>query len=115
MNTWKCVLELNGDRCVAGGSGDALRSAIGRGADLRIYTKVPHNEHVDPGSANAEVVREVSDFRVTYIVEDRWAAGIMNLRMPRTDAMVARWMCDPYTLKLAKSRGVYAVRWFVRI
>jgi len=82
MNTWKNVLELNHDRSVAAGSADALRSAIRRGADLRIYTEFRHNEHVEPGSINAEIVREVSDFRIAYLIEDRWVAGIMNLRMP---------------------------------
>jgi len=54
----------------------------GRGADLRILTEFVYNEHVDTRSQNAELVREVSDFRVTYLVEDRWAVGIMSLRMP---------------------------------
>lgn len=82
MNAWQMVLHLNRDRSVAVGSEEALRSAIRRGADLRIYTEFRHNEHIEPGSENAEIVREVSDFRVTYLVEDRWVAGIMNLRMP---------------------------------
>lgn len=82
MPPWTCALELGSDRAVQAGSAQALREAIGRGADLRIYTEFRHNEHIEPGSANAEIVREVSDFRVTYLVESRWAAGIMNLRVP---------------------------------
>lgn len=82
MNGWHKVLELDAARVPTAGSPDALRAAIRRGADLRIYTEFRHNEHVEPGSPNGEIVREVSDFRVTYLVEDRWAAGIMNLRMP---------------------------------
>lgn len=82
MNGWHKVLELDSARVPIGGSAAALRSAIGRGADLRIYTEFRHNEHVEPGSPNDEIVREVSDFRITYLVGERWAAGIMNLRMP---------------------------------
>ena len=82
MDTWKTVLELNAARAVTAGRAGELRAAIRRGADLRIYTEFRHNEHVEPGSPNDELVREVSDFRVTCLVEDRWAAGIMNLRMP---------------------------------
>jgi hypothetical protein len=82
MNAWTCALELDAPRSVVGGRASALCDAIRHGADLRIYTEFFHNEHIEPGSAIEEVVREVSDFRVTYLVEDRWAAGIMNLRMP---------------------------------
>lgn len=82
MSDWHSVLELNRDRSVAAGSADALRSAIRHGADLRIYTEFRHNEHIAPGSTNTELVQEVSDFRVTYLIENRWVAGIMNLRMP---------------------------------
>ncbi|MCC6511170.1 MAG: hypothetical protein IT423_18865 [Pirellulaceae bacterium] len=82
MNGWRQVLELNSARVPTAGSAADLRSAIGRGADLRIYTEFRHNEHIEPGSTNPEIVREVSDFRVAYLVDDRWVAGIMNLRMP---------------------------------
>ena len=34
--------------------------------------------------------------------------------MVRSDGLVARWLCDPYTLKFAKSEARCAVRWFVR-
>ena len=34
--------------------------------------------------------------------------------MPRTDGFVARWLCDPYTLKFGKSEGRHPLRWFVR-
>jgi len=82
MSAWQTVLEMNRTRAVVAGSAEALRSAIRRGADLRIYTEFKHNEHIEPGAKNAEMVREVSDFRVTYLLENRWVAGIMNLRMP---------------------------------
>ncbi len=82
MNGWKNVLELDRNLTVRGGGEAALQAALGRGADLRVYTEFRHNEHVEPGAVNSEIVREVSDFRVTYLVDGRWAAGIMNLRMP---------------------------------
>jgi hypothetical protein len=82
MTTWKIALELNSRREITGGSENALRDAIRRGADLRIYTEFRHNEHLDTSSSNREIVREVSDFRATYLIDDRWVAGIMTLRMP---------------------------------
>lgn len=82
MSDWKCVLELNSDRVITAGSEAALCDAIRRGADLRIYTEFRHNEHIDPSSDNPELIREVSEFRATYLIEDRWVAGIMTLRQP---------------------------------
>lgn len=77
-----CVLELDPSRRVIAGSQTALVAAIGRGADLRVYTEFRHNEHIDVRSESDEVVREVAEFAVTYLVDDRWAAGIMSLRQP---------------------------------
>jgi hypothetical protein len=82
MATWTSALELDCRRSVTSGSQTALCNAIRRGADLRILTEFIYNEHLDTRSENAEGVVEVADFRVTYLVEDRWAAGIMSLRMP---------------------------------
>ncbi len=75
-------LTLNADRSVRSGSFAALADAIRRGADLRIATAFRHNEHIDPASDRAELVQEVAEFRVTYLLEDRWSAGIMTLRQP---------------------------------
>lgn len=82
MSIWKTVLELDARRQPASGSAAALCDAIRRGADLRIGTAFRHNEHIDAASKNSESVREHMDFRVTYLVDDRWAAGIETLRMP---------------------------------
>ncbi|MCY3756426.1 MAG: hypothetical protein OXG96_01770, partial [Acidobacteria bacterium] len=81
-NRWRLALSLDKQRRPVGGSEKALADAVRRGADLRIYTEFRHNEHVDRDSDNPELVQEVSDFRVTYLLEDRWTAGIMNLRQP---------------------------------
>ena len=82
MTKWVSSLELDSRREVTCGSPEALCAAIRRGADLRIYTEFLHNEHIDPASDSAELIREVAEFRVTYLVEDRWCAGIMTLRQP---------------------------------
>lgn len=79
---WTNVLELNEQRHVVGGSGQQLLAAIRNGADLRIYTEFRHNEHIDLNSYNDELVQEVADFRVTYAIDERWVAGIINLRQP---------------------------------
>ena len=80
MSDWTCALELNEKREPTGGSARTLSDAIRRGADLRIGTDFLYNEHIRPGSDNPETVRELSDFRTTYLVEDHWVAGIMTLR-----------------------------------
>lgn len=82
MTKWQNVLELNERRECVSGSSDALCDAIRRGADLRIGTAFRYNEHLDTNSSNTELVHERMDFRVSYLVDDRWTAGIENLRMP---------------------------------
>ena len=82
MNTWDCALELGADRRVVSGSETALAEAIGRGADLRIYTEFLHNEHIDVTSDSPERIREVADFPVTYLVDETWVTGVMTLRQP---------------------------------
>jgi hypothetical protein len=76
------ALRLNSDRSVREGSFEALAAAIRRGADLRIGTEFRHNEHIDPSSTFPELIVEVAEFPVTYLLEDRWVAGIMTLRQP---------------------------------
>lgn len=82
MQHWTCALELDSSRQIIAGSEDALVDAIRRGADLRVYTEFRHNEHIDVHSPSNEKVREVAEFAVTYLVDDRWAAGLMSLRQP---------------------------------
>ena len=82
MTTWRCALELDAKRNVAAGSTADLADAIGRAADLRIYTEFLHNEHIDVDSPNRELIREVAEFGVTYHVDQKWVAGIMSLRQP---------------------------------
>lgn len=79
---WRKLLTLDAERRVIGGDPAELRQAIGRGADLRIYSEFYHDEHIDTGSDNHELVQESMDMRATYLIDDRWAAGILTLRQP---------------------------------
>ncbi len=82
MPGWACVLTLDEARQPVQGSTEALVTAIGNAADLRIATAFRHNEHIDTLSDSAELIEEVAEFGVTYLVDNRWAAGIMSLRQP---------------------------------
>jgi hypothetical protein len=79
---WRLVLTLDRDRQVIGGSPEELRRAIRGGADLRIYSEFYHDEHIDLDSDNHELVQETMDMRATYLVDDRWGAGLISLRQP---------------------------------
>jgi hypothetical protein len=59
-----------------------LATAIRNGADLRVYTEFFHDEHINTSSHVHELIREVADCRVTYLLDNRWAAGIITLRQP---------------------------------
>lgn len=82
MNNWKCALELDNARAVKSGSVAALDDAIRRAADLRVCTAFRHNEHIDVTSSNPELILEAMDFRITYLLDNRWSAGILSLRQP---------------------------------
>lgn len=79
---WTCALELNEARDPVAGSADALLAAIRNGADLRIGTTFRHNEHIDTFSDSDELIEEVAEFGVTYVIDGRWVAGVMSLRQP---------------------------------
>lgn len=81
-SSWRCVLTLDEGRRPIGGDAAELRAAIGRGADLRIYSEFVYNEHIEPGSTCDEPIQECMDMRCTYLVDSRWAAGILTLRQP---------------------------------
>src|SRR5437868_1745851 len=80
--SWTTALELDARRQPVAGSDLALAAAIGRAADLRIYTEFLHNEHIDTASTSDERIREVAEFGVTYLVGGAWSAGVMSLRQP---------------------------------
>lgn len=79
---WHKVLTLDANRRLIAGDPQALREAIARGADLRLYSEFRHNEHIDTASDQAELIRETMDMRTTYLIDKRWAAGISTLRQP---------------------------------
>jgi hypothetical protein len=81
-NAWRCAYTLDDRRQRAQGSAEELAGAIHRAADLRISTEFRHNEHIDTSSSDGEIIHEVADFRVTYLLEKRWVAGIIPLRQP---------------------------------
>ena len=82
MTTWQCAKELDSTRQAISGNTTDLADSIGRAADLRIYTEFLHNEHIDVCSSSAERIREVAEFGVTYLIDNRWTAGVMSLRQP---------------------------------
>lgn len=82
QSKWKCAVALDSQRNVTAGSNAALADAIRRGADLQVQTEFIHNEHIDTDSNSDELIREVAEFRTTYLLEDRAVAGIMTLRQP---------------------------------
>ncbi len=81
-SAWRCALALDSQREIIKGDGDSLVDAIRRGADLRVQTAFRHNEHIDTDSSSNELIDEVSEFKTTYLLEDRFAAGIMTNRQP---------------------------------
>lgn len=84
MSTPKCVLSLDMQRNITGGSPEALQDAIRNGADLRVYTEFHHNQHIDTSSDHNELIRETSDFPATYLIDDRWVCAMMTQRQPAT-------------------------------
>lgn len=80
--TWTNLLTLDESRQIIAGSPQALREAIGRGGDLRIYSEFRHNEHIDTSSSLNELIQETMDMRVTYLIDGRWCGGILTIRQP---------------------------------
>lgn len=79
---WSLAVELNEAREITKGNTADLWKAIRNGADLRVYTEFRHNEHIDTRSDSNELIKEVADFRITYLLDEKWVAGIINLRQP---------------------------------
>jgi hypothetical protein len=83
---WSVALELGPDRQVRAGSKAGLAAAIGRGADLRVYTEFLFEEHIVPGGNGDPsldgLIREVIDFRETILVHGRHVGAITTQRQP---------------------------------
>jgi len=71
---WQPVLKLDSQRQTQFGSSEQLAQAIRAGADLRVGTAFRHNEHIDTSSQSQELIREVMDFRITYLLDDQWVS-----------------------------------------
>jgi hypothetical protein len=82
QSSWHCALTLDAQRNITDGGPEDLAAAVRRGADLRVQTAFRHNEHIDTDSSSAELVEEVAEFKATYLLNDRFAAGIMTNRQP---------------------------------
>ena len=83
---WTSILELAADRTVTSGSKRALADAIGRGAELRMYTEFLFEEHIEPGGTDDASlqgpIREVIDFRQTILIDGAHVGGITTQRQP---------------------------------
>ncbi len=79
---WRNTITLDASRNLVAGDVQALRQAIARGADLRIYSEFRHNEHIDTASHNGDLIQETMDMRATYLIDDCWCAGVITLRQP---------------------------------
>lgn len=75
-------MTLDSQRRLTSGDPAHLRAAIGRGADLRIYSEFHHNEHIDTRSTSNELIQESMDMRCTYLIDQRWVASQLTLRQP---------------------------------
>ena len=82
MDRWKCLLELDEQCSPVNGSSQALAHAIRNGADLRVRTAFDYEEHMGPTDEHQGLVEESIDFRLTYLINDSWTAGITTTRYP---------------------------------
>jgi len=81
-HTWKSVYELDKARKPSGGSPAALADAVRRGADVRTFTTFDWVDHMGTLSPDQGLVEETMDWRIVYLIEDRWTACVMSLRYP---------------------------------
>ncbi|MGE3314128.1 MAG: hypothetical protein AB7O26_03350 [Planctomycetaceae bacterium] len=107
---WQPLLTLDSSQRITAGAPEQLRSAIARGADLRIYSEFRHNEHIDVASQNDELVRETMDMRATYLIDGRWCAGIITLRQP-VELPVGFGPRPSLSLFLYNEDGSQAIAW----
>jgi hypothetical protein len=82
MKAWTSVCEMNQQRQVTAGSTTALADAIRRGADLRSFTTFNWADHMGTFFPDQGLVEETMDWRICYLIEDRWVAAVMCLRYP---------------------------------
>src|SRR5437762_13310192 len=80
--SWQTVCEMNRRREVTAGSLTALADAIRRGADVRTFTTFDWIDHMGTLSPDQGLVEETMDWRIVYLIDNRWVACAMCLRYP---------------------------------
>ena len=131
---WREVLSHDGDGTVLSGSFDELIAAVNTGREIKVAisglcSDLMENEsngtdhevfvHVGPCyhhtktgflcAATHPLVRVRPAIPLLY-AQHAWDFGWL---MARTDGHVARLLCDPYTLKFARSKARCPIRWFI--
>lgn len=126
---WRQVLAHDAQGKVTSGSLDDLAAAVNAGREIKVAVRDlcadlgpgPTHEvfvHIGPcyhythsgfmvGAANP-LVRVRPSVPLVYH-SNAWDFGWIIVR---TDGHIARWLCDPYTLRFTKSETRHAVRWF---
>ena len=127
-SNWTEVLAADADGTVIRGNISDLTEAFIAGAEVKIAVgglcadptaMIDHEVFIHlgacyyytegrllMGSANP-VIRTTPSIPLGYSTRG-WDFGWL---MPRTDGHVARWLCDPYTLKFRRDARRYAMRW----
>jgi hypothetical protein len=132
---WREVYSHSADGEVLSGSLDDLIAAFNQGSEVKVGigglcddlaeqgNAIGHEVFVHLGScycyteqklfigASQPVVRVAPTIPLLYR-SHKWDFGWL---VPRTDGYVARWLCDPYSLKFHKSHSRHPIRWFVGV
>jgi hypothetical protein len=133
---WREVLAHAADGTVIGGSVEALAEAFAQGRPVKLGIRglcadlaedpaaaSEHEVFVHAGSCYYYSRRRLFMtgthplVRVRPAIPLRYASSGWDFGwlMARTDGHVARWLCDPYTLRFHRSAARYAMRWFVAL
>jgi hypothetical protein len=80
---------------------------------LRRWRSAWHKNLLKQGFHLPQCEKHFHDHDETWLILKGWWWDFGWL-MPRTDGVVARLLCDPYTLVFQRGEGRYAIRWFVR-
>ncbi len=109
--SWREVLSHDDQGTVLHGHIDELADAFADGDEVFVHLGACYyytDQKLFLASANP-VVRTRPSVPLGYGSES-WDFGWL---VPRTDGHVARWLCDPYTLKFQRDAKRHAIRWFV--
>jgi len=128
---WQEVFSQKSDGAVIRGSLDALVECFSRGSEIKVgirglccdlVSAMDHEVFVHTGSGYYSTEQKVFCAGTQPVVRVKPAIPLryesrgwdFGWLMVRTDGVVARWLCDPYTLKFTKCDGRCSLRWFVR-